>query len=116
MLLSAWVLSEGDQIDAEDLGAEPRGPSIDFKGTSGQERLEQGKARLASRADGGSLATVGREKQLLRQSLKSHQREERLRILEALQAENWNRVRAAQRLGMPRRTFYRRLKQYEIQK
>ena len=40
---------------------------------------------------------------------------ERDRILAALTRCNWNRVRAAQLVGLPRRTFYRRLKEYGIQ-
>ena len=39
---------------------------------------------------------------------------ERERILQALKENNWNRVQAAKAIGMARRTFYRRLKQYEI--
>ena len=39
---------------------------------------------------------------------------EKIKILEALELHNWNRVRAAKALGMARRTFYRRLKEYEI--
>ncbi|WP_237244957.1 helix-turn-helix domain-containing protein [Sorangium cellulosum] len=33
----------------------------------------------------------------------------------ALSSCNWNRVKAAQVVGLPRRTFYRRLKEYGIQ-
>jgi serine/threonine-protein kinase PknK len=50
-----------------------------------------------------------------RQTLSSHLKDEKARIAEALAACNWNRVRAAEMLGMPRRTFYRRLKQYHLQ-
>ena len=39
---------------------------------------------------------------------------EKRRILEALEATGWNRARAAQSLGMARRTFYRRLQDYSI--
>jgi transcriptional regulator of acetoin/glycerol metabolism len=39
---------------------------------------------------------------------------ERERILTALSSCNWNRVQAAKALGVPRRTFYRRLKEYGI--
>ncbi|HJK97761.1 MAG TPA: helix-turn-helix domain-containing protein, partial [Polyangiaceae bacterium LLY-WYZ-14_1] len=39
---------------------------------------------------------------------------ERARILEALERHGWNRARAARSLGMPRRTFYRRLSAYGI--
>jgi transcriptional regulator of acetoin/glycerol metabolism len=48
-------------------------------------------------------------------SLDSHRANERDRILQALSACNWNRVRAAELIGMPRRTFYRRLRDYGIQ-
>lgn len=40
---------------------------------------------------------------------------ERARILSALNAHGWNRAQAARSLGMPRRTFYRRLKQHGIE-
>jgi len=40
--------------------------------------------------------------------------QEKRSILEALEATGWNRVKAAQQLAMPRRTFYRRLKEYGI--
>jgi len=42
------------------------------------------------------------------------QTREKEQILEALEACNWNKSKAARRLGMPRRTFYRRLKNYDI--
>jgi hypothetical protein len=41
--------------------------------------------------------------------------DERARILAALEATNWNRLAAAQSLGMARRTLYRRLSEYGIQ-
>ena len=39
---------------------------------------------------------------------------EKQRILSALEATSWNRARAAKVLGMPRRTFYRRLREHGI--
>ena len=39
---------------------------------------------------------------------------EKQRILAALKDANWNRAKAAEALGMPRRTFYRRLGEYKI--
>jgi serine/threonine-protein kinase PknK len=39
---------------------------------------------------------------------------EKERILEALGRANWNRMQAAKLVGIPRRTFYRRLKEYGI--
>jgi transcriptional regulator with GAF, ATPase, and Fis domain len=40
---------------------------------------------------------------------------ERDRILATLNANGWNRAKAARAMGMARRTFYRRLKEYEIE-
>jgi DNA-binding NtrC family response regulator len=39
---------------------------------------------------------------------------ERQRIVDALESCNWNKVKAATHLGMPRRTLYRRLKEYGL--
>ena len=39
---------------------------------------------------------------------------ERQRILDALERTNWNKVKAATVLGMPRRTLYRRLREYGL--
>ncbi len=39
---------------------------------------------------------------------------EREQMMAALEKSQWNKTRAAQLLGMPRRTFYRRLKEYDI--
>ena len=39
---------------------------------------------------------------------------ERDKILQALTSCNWNRAQAAKAVGLPRRTFYRRLKEYGI--
>ncbi|HEU4405318.1 MAG TPA: helix-turn-helix domain-containing protein [Polyangiaceae bacterium] len=44
-----------------------------------------------------------------------HKRRERARILDMLWRYGWNRRRAAEALGIPRRTFYRRLDEYGIQ-
>jgi transcriptional regulator of acetoin/glycerol metabolism len=40
---------------------------------------------------------------------------EKAEILAALDATGWNRLEAARELGMPRRTFYRRIMEYGIQ-
>jgi serine/threonine-protein kinase PknK len=93
MLLNAWVLAETHELTPEsfdNLGPPRSRPAA-------RERVE---AEVAS---------------ALPDTAEAHKNTEKDRILEALNAENWNRVRAAERLGMPRRTFYRRLKEYEIQ-
>jgi DNA-binding NtrC family response regulator len=48
-------------------------------------------------------------------SLDDAKEQEKEKILEALTECNWNRAKAAKMIGMPRRTFYRRLKKYGIQ-
>ena len=48
-------------------------------------------------------------------NLKQHEAVEKQRILRVLEETNWDRKAAAEKLGMPRRTFYRRLTEYGIQ-
>jgi transcriptional regulator with GAF, ATPase, and Fis domain len=45
---------------------------------------------------------------------RDREREEREAIREALEQCGWNKSKAARVLGIPRRTFYRRLKKYDI--
>jgi len=95
ILLNAWVMSDRPELDVEDFElSEARPPS-----------------RLAPAAD---MAGAGESARKI-VSLEAHKAEERDRILAALQAANWNRVKAAKIAGLPRRTFYRRLKEYGIQ-
>ncbi len=49
------------------------------------------------------------------QTAEDHRNREKQRILEALEACNWNKSKAAQVLNIPRRTFYRRLTSFGIQ-
>jgi serine/threonine-protein kinase PknK len=100
MLLNAWVLTDEDELDVEDfdLGSTARpnprpseSLSLSSLGATGQARAPNGVARRTSSGE-----------------------EERQRIMDALSACGQNRVRAAQLLGMPRRTFYRRLKEFAI--
>ena len=65
----------------------------------GRRRRERGKRSSPRRATETEFKDVGAEK----------------RILSALEACSWNRVRAAQMVGLPRRTLYRRLKEFGIQ-
>jgi transcriptional regulator with GAF, ATPase, and Fis domain len=89
-LLNAWVLSDAPELEPED-----------FELTD--LPVAAGRPSVAA----PSPAVVG--------SLDAHKANERDRILQALSSSNWNRVRAAEIVGMPRRTFYRRLKEYGIQ-
>lgn len=97
LLLNACVLVSGDTIDADDL-------AIDTLGDDDvRETVARPVARSAENVDAAMADNVeafkGTEKQ---------------RILAALKETNWNRAKAAEALGMPRRTFYRRLEEYKI--
>lgn len=85
LLLSATVFCEGATIEADDLAIEARG-----KAPPEPEPEDAG-------------------------SYEDYKLAERDRIVAALNAHGWNRARAARALGMPRRTFYRRLKQHGIE-
>jgi transcriptional regulator with GAF, ATPase, and Fis domain len=102
VLLSAWLMSEASEIPADDVelpvrpGAAP--PAVAalpaHARTRGSVRPSQTPKRAASEAE-----------------FKAAERE---RILSALTACNWNRAAAAKMIGVPRRTFYRRLKEFGI--
>jgi DNA-binding NtrC family response regulator len=115
VLLNAWVLSDQAEIDVDDLDlpdthghGRPRTPPPD---ADDSEELEPPSGPASSAKAPGHQEP----REPARQTLSSHLNDEKARIAEALAACNWNRVRAAEMLGMPRRTFYRRLKQYQLQ-
>ncbi|HYP74939.1 MAG TPA: sigma 54-interacting transcriptional regulator [Polyangiaceae bacterium] len=99
VLLNAWVLSEDLELDAADFDI----PDGWVAGPTAAPR--------AARESTPRGATI----KLRKGGVSEHRREERDRILEALRASNWNRVKAAEISGIPRRTFYRRLREYGIQ-
>jgi transcriptional regulator with GAF, ATPase, and Fis domain/tetratricopeptide (TPR) repeat protein/predicted Ser/Thr protein kinase len=89
VLVQACVMTEGVAIDVGDLATSDSGPRT-----------------LPSQPPMAAQAVIS--------TLDDHRNIEKQRILAALEACGWNRVRAAQTLGMPRRTFYRRLADYSI--
>jgi serine/threonine-protein kinase PknK len=91
VLLNAWVMSEEEELLPEDLEI-PDG----FRPTSAERSPSVLRAQKKGTAS-------------------QHRRDERERIIEALRSCNWNRVKAAELSGIPRRTFYRRLREYGIQ-
>jgi transcriptional regulator with GAF, ATPase, and Fis domain/serine/threonine protein kinase len=92
VLLNAWLMSENDEITMEDFSL----PDSESRPMS---------SRLTGRPP-PSTATMRSEGE--------YRDAEKEKILAALTQTNWNRVRAAEIIGMPRRTFYRRLKEYGI--
>jgi DNA-binding NtrC family response regulator len=89
VLLNAWILSDSPELEPSDVEL-----------PSAQVRAPVAASALAQRFES---------------SLDEHKSREKDRMLEALSSCNWNRVKAAQVIGMPRRTFYRRLREYGIQ-
>jgi transcriptional regulator with GAF, ATPase, and Fis domain len=96
VLLSAWLMGDKNEIGATDV--ELPAPVL--------RAVPSGKASpsQAPPASGGMRPSSEAE-------FKGAERE---RILGALTASNWNRAQAAKMLGVPRRTFYRRLKEFGI--
>jgi DNA-binding NtrC family response regulator len=88
VLLNAWVLSDRPELEIDDF------------------ELPAGRPPRAPDAEAHHPPET---------SLDAHKAGERERILTALARCNWNRVKAAELVGLPRRTFYRRLKEYGIQ-
>jgi transcriptional regulator with GAF, ATPase, and Fis domain len=98
-LLSAWLMSERAEITAEDIELPAATvtsipPPARAVRSSGETRTSAAKQQAGSTAE-----------------FKASERE---RILSALSACNWNRAQAAKMIGVPRRTFYRRLREFGI--
>ena len=93
VLLNAWLMSDGDEITTLDLQL--------------PAPFRAGRTVPAASEDAPAPEAVAR-------SAGEYKDEEKRHILRALTACNWNRVQAAKQLGVPRRTFYRRLKEYGI--
>ncbi len=114
LLLNAWVLVEGDVIDDQDLALGPgygenlpvRGPMIDD-----DEDDEEDESEPPSRLSAGPR---GEQAGDLPKTFSDFKAGEKTKILEALEKHAWNRAKAAKQLGIPRRTFYRRLREHGI--
>ena len=106
VLLNAWVLCDDAEVDAEDLDL-PDAAAPGAYAAPSTARVEP--------LPGAESSQHGSAPSSKRETLSRHRRSERQAIIDALKSCNWNRVKAAELVGMPRRTFYRRLKQYKIQ-
>jgi serine/threonine-protein kinase PknK len=96
VLLNAWLMSEGDEIEEDDITLPEPTPRVSAPAATvtAAAAPSRGGARAATHAD--------------------HKASEKDRVLSALEACGWNRLKAAEMLGVPRRTFYRRLKEFGI--
>jgi transcriptional regulator with GAF, ATPase, and Fis domain len=93
VLLNAWLLGEEDDIMVDDLQLPE--PTASPSGSITGVHAKHGPVSPA-------------------RNVTEFKDTERERILGALSSCNWNRVQAAKMIGVPRRTFYRRLKEYGI--
>jgi serine/threonine-protein kinase PknK len=99
VLLNVWVMT-----DEEELGVE------DFEVVLGQRSPSQSPSRA-----GQSVPVAETSGGAHRSNRAAAVSDERERILRALRDCAQNRVKAAQLLGIPRRTFYRRLNEFGIE-
>jgi serine/threonine-protein kinase PknK len=105
-------MSERPELEPDDLVLPGGMPSSRPTPVSPKKAAEPPpSSRRTPRSASDSRATPSR-----RTSGKTQRRlSEREVILRALEEADWNRVKAAELSGIPRRTFYRRLKEYGIQ-
>jgi serine/threonine-protein kinase PknK len=96
VLVSAAMMAEGASIESDDL-------PFDVDQGEDAAAMERG-SFLPSELPPGELPA----------DLQTYKVREKERILAALDRNAWNRAKAATSLGMPRRTFYRRLSEFGI--
>ncbi|WP_437734639.1 sigma 54-interacting transcriptional regulator [Sorangium sp. So ce1335] len=113
VLLNAWVLSDRPELESDDFELPDAAPRS-LRAPEPPASTPRAPAAGAAPASAGRAAPPPSDRRL-ETSLDAHKASERERILVALSSCNWNRVKAAQVVGLPRRTFYRRLKEYGIQ-
>lgn len=110
VLLNAWVLTDRPELENEDFElprqavSEPPPP-----------KPVPAEPSIAAVSPPEKAVTARANRAQPRSALSRHRGDEKERILAALEQCNWNRVKAAELLGMPRRTFYRRLTRHGIQ-
>jgi serine/threonine-protein kinase PknK len=105
VLLSAWLMSDKSDIPAEDVEL-PAPLHVGAHRTSRSSPPSESRTR--------TVTSPGQPAAAHASSQAEFKAAERERILSALTACNWNRLAAAKMIGVPRRTFYRRLKEFGI--
>jgi DNA-binding NtrC family response regulator len=108
VLLNGWVMSEEPELLPDDFELPDAWDLSPGEGDDAEVVPERRPEALSPR---GARPPQAKRKG----TVSEHRRDERERIIEALRACNWNRVKAAELSGIPRRTFYRRLREYGIQ-
>jgi DNA-binding NtrC family response regulator len=103
VLLNVWVMSDVEELTVEDFEV--------VLGRGVPLPTERGRSSRPPEAEARHTTGVGGDK---RSAERGKVEDERTRILNALAQCGQNRVKAAQLLGIPRRTFYRRLSEYGI--
>ncbi len=110
VLLNAWLLCETHEITVEDLDLPA--PVANARNSGSDARHGPSSPREIAKGGTGVGATGTT---VLRPRTKDeHDDKEKEQILAALTLCHWNRVQAAKLIGIPRRTFYRRLKEYGL--
>jgi DNA-binding NtrC family response regulator len=99
LLISAAMMADGTVIEPQDL------PLADVNERPAIEDLQG--------ADGSDVSLAS-SLPPMPADLTSHKQREKQRIIEALERNAWNRAKTATALGIPRRTFYRRLAEFGI--
>jgi len=115
VLLNAWIMSDGEELGPRDfelpVSASPYRESIVERDVDSDptpsERGPASSSKLGSAARNSKQAPP--RPSTFRKGL-----DEKELILDALRACDNNKVKAAQKIGIPRRTFYRRLEAYGI--
>ena len=116
VLLNAWLLSEENEITIDDLDLPTASVRAGSSSSTGIAPRDDEPRASASSPGSGSEARAALVR-LERGSGTDAGGVSRRREGEdpaALTRCNWNRVQAAKMIGVPRRTFYRRLKEYGI--
>lgn len=120
VLTSAWVMSDSEVIKPADLVAATGSLGLvqlaDAHGLSPDSAPPPSEllSAAAPAQETASAPPATPPGAALPSNVGEHKDQEKQAILEALEAHGWNRAAAAKALGMPRRTFYRRLKSYDI--
>jgi DNA-binding NtrC family response regulator len=105
VLLSAWLMSDNADIPAED---------VELPAPLHATPALAGRSTPPSESRTRTVLSPGQPAAARAASQTEFKAAERERILSALTACNWNRLAAAKMIGVPRRTFYRRLKEFGI--